>query len=502
MTRGASRIARWLSFGFLCLYAITAQRGVSWQDSGVFQLRIAYCNLSGFFGAATDHSLYIRLAHAFSSFSEDIFGLEVPASANLFSALCAALAVKVLFTVAFEVTGSRRGAFLAAITFGFAHMVWWLATIAETYTLSTLFIGLEVLYMIRIMKGNASFWSIMKLAAFSGLGFATHNLSLLSLPFSIAVVIAATTPARDSAEAGSLRFRATRAIWQILSGGVWFVCSGLSRKIYYAGDATPWQIASNILFGNYAGEVVGVSGASIKVTVANFAIMAFSLLLPCWLVAARAMVLHVRSCGLRAAISGTSAQLRIIAALLAVHAVFLLHYRIADQALFMLPTLFFASILLAALLKNVRIPALLAVATVVCGVAMPLAANAVLHLPPFQNRIVASRSRILPFRDEVRYWALPWKHDESSAERFAAAAIAAMDAKGDASLFADSTSAPPLSLRLEDASPSWHLYTPWNDCSRFTAEAVEGRQTFAVSPVPGYCPNAALATGNVKPLFQ
>ena len=27
------------------------------------------------------------------------------------------------------------------------------------------------------------------------------------------------------------------------------------------------------------------------------------------------------------------------------------------------------------------------------------------------------RARTLPFRDEMRYWAVPWKHTEHSAER-------------------------------------------------------------------------------------
>ena len=58
--------------------------------------------------------------------------------------------------------------------------------------------------------------------------------------------------------------------------------------------------------------------------------------------------------------------------------------------------------------------------------------------------IAVNRARVLPFRDEVRYWLVPWKQDERSAELFAAAAL--KQAAPDGIILADSTSIYPLLL--------------------------------------------------------
>ena len=499
--RRPDRTGTCLALFFFCLYAATCLRGVAWQDSGIYQMRIAYRNLAGFFGAATDHPLYILLAHAFATLSQGVFDIEVPAAANLFSSLCMAFAVKVLFLVAIEATGSRRGAILAALTFGFAHMPWWLATIAESYPLSVLFIGLEALWVVRILKSGATFKKVSAAAFMAGFGFLTHNLSLLSLPVTfVAVTAAGNRRSREKASVGLLRFLGT--LWPpLLFFLVWFFSSDISNRINDIDAATPAHALSAILFGDYAREVLGLSTISPKVTAANFAIMAFSFLLPCWPIAAWTLVRRICNAGGPfAAIRRIPLPMWPIIAFLTIHALFLVRYRIADQALFMLPTLFFASVILAFLLKDARTPVHLATTTAICAVAIPFAAYAILQLSPLGDRVVASRARTLPFRDEIRYWTLPWKHDERSAEDFATAAIAAMDNAGDSSLFADSTSAPPIMLRFSASSGKWRLFTPWNDNSRFTAECIDGKPSYAVSPIKGYCPPAALATGKILPL--
>ncbi|MBR0057568.1 MAG: DUF2723 domain-containing protein [Kiritimatiellae bacterium] len=486
----ARRISRWLIPAFFALYALTAQRGVAWQDCGLYQLRIAYRDLAGFFGAATAHPAYIRLAYAFSFLSGAFFNVEVPAAANVFSSLCMALAVGVLFLVAHEISGSRRGALLASLTFGFAHCTWWLATIAESYPLSVFLIGLEALLAIRIVKTGATAYRALVLGACSGLGFATHNLSILSLPFVFAALVASCRNRLGRGAPGAV-------LAPILFAASWFAFSDIRGRIALSGAATPVAIATDILFGNYAREVSGASGAPFKVTIANFVLMAFSLALPCWAAGAAA----IRRLCRRAPIQlPRSKPVRLVLALFAIHFLFLIRYRIADQALFMLPTLFFACALLSCLLRKTAMPILLAASTALCAIAVPLAANALLHRTPLQRRIVASRARILPFRDEIRYWILPWKHDEYSAELFAAAAIDAMNRRPGAMLFADTTSAPPVALRISSADTAWRFFTPWSDLSRFAADATAGQPAFAVSAIPGYCPAKPLAAGAVQTL--
>lgn len=497
---------------FFCLYAFTCQRDVAWQDSGIFQWRILYRDLSGFFGLATAHVLYIKIAYFFTSLC-GLLEIEAPLAANLFSAFCMAASVRILFNLSLELSGSRRGAFLAALTFGFSHMAWWLGTVAESYPLSLVFIGLEALFTVRILKRGPSKSLILALAACSTFGFDVHNLSLLSLPVTLAAIVFASAHAPDKRLAdiagdtpcGNDSARAFLSFASVMSFAICWLALSRETPSILGFDRQPFgSFLRDRLFGGYEGNVLGISGVPAGITLANFAIMALSFSSPCWIAGFAAASGRLRrSGGLIPLLRKAAAPKVAVAAIFAIHAIFLVRYRIADQALFLLPTLFFACALLSVLLAGTRVPALLALATPLCAVALPLAVNAVLHLPPLERSVMANRARLLPFRDEIRYWALPWKHDERSAEIFAKSAIMAMDMRdAGAALYADSTSAPPLMLRYGDSdSPGWSLFTPWNDSSRFSAKALAGETVFAVSPVLGYCPAQALESGNVLPLF-
>lgn len=484
---------------FACLYMATAQRGVSWQDSGILQIRVLFGDLIGRFGIASAHPLYIQASRVFArcmlcpEFALDPANQRLPFAINCFSGLCAALSVAILYRIAAELTSSRKAAILAAIAYGLAHMPWWLATIAESYHLSALLIGAETLAAIKILKRGPSLRLTLAAGLFAGLGFATHNLSLISLPFLLAAIVAKAAPHGPR-----------RVISHLLTFAIpWLLCSELCVKWFYSEPMTFEHFIADLLFGNYRAEVTGAAAAPASITAANLAIMSLSLLSPCWAAGLMAVARRLRhSRGTVAAIrSRITAPIIYVATLFVAHSAFLLHYRIADQALFLLPSLLLASALFAIPLTGIRRPWKLAAATAACAVAVPLAVNALLHLPPIASRIIATRARLLPFRDEIRYWAVPWKFDENSADDFATAAIAVLDATPGASVFADSTAAPPLEFKSTfSTSTSWTLYTPWSDTSRLTTECRSGKPCFAVSPIQGYCPIAALATGKVRQL--
>jgi len=46
---------------FAVLYALTCQRGFSWQDSGIYQWRILHGDLRGELGLALAHPLFIAI---------------------------------------------------------------------------------------------------------------------------------------------------------------------------------------------------------------------------------------------------------------------------------------------------------------------------------------------------------------------------------------------------------------------------------------------------------
>ena len=72
----------------LAIYALTAQRGPAWQDSGIFQWRILRFDLVGWLGLALSHPLLILLGKAFGQLPLGPLAWRI----NLVSAVCGALA--------------------------------------------------------------------------------------------------------------------------------------------------------------------------------------------------------------------------------------------------------------------------------------------------------------------------------------------------------------------------------------------------------------------------
>src|SRR5574344_659460 len=135
--------------GFLALYLFTAQRGVSWQDSGEFQYRVLAGDFTGIFGLALAHPLYIALARLFAApFSGDAAIFAVTA----FSSFTAALALLLLAALVLRLTQNYLAALVSVLTLGFAHMFWTLGCLAEVYTLSLAFLFAELLCLSHILS--------------------------------------------------------------------------------------------------------------------------------------------------------------------------------------------------------------------------------------------------------------------------------------------------------------------------------------------------------------
>ncbi len=121
----------------LGLYVKTLSPGVYTFDSaelaaGAYSLGIVH---------PTGYPLYLLLAKLFTLLVP--FG-DVAYRVNLFSALCAALALVVLRRIAFNLTGSPAASLLAAAIFGVTYALWSEAVVAEVYTLHILFLALTL----------------------------------------------------------------------------------------------------------------------------------------------------------------------------------------------------------------------------------------------------------------------------------------------------------------------------------------------------------------------
>ena len=169
---------------FFLLYAVTAQRGVSWQDSGEFQYRVLIHDYFWISGIARAHPSYIAGA--------ELFSCLFPASCrlyalNLFSGLGMAVALLLLARILSQLHLKKFTILLAVMTLGLSHMAWWMSTIAEVYTWSIALLMAEVLCVARLCtppEQGSGFrvrgWIL--LALLNGMHASFHNFAFLNLP--------------------------------------------------------------------------------------------------------------------------------------------------------------------------------------------------------------------------------------------------------------------------------------------------------------------------------
>lgn len=111
-------------------------------------------------------------------------------------------------------------------------------------------------------------------------------------------------------------------------------------------------------------------------------------------------------------------------------------------------------------------------------------------------RYAPPRARVLPYRNEFAYWALPWKHNEDSAERFVEE-VAKHKYPPKMVAWVDTTAVAPLMVAqaLGRLPSTWTFLTSWQNLAD---EEVERRLRespnggYVLSPVPAYTPARVL----------
>ncbi|MBQ9431592.1 MAG: DUF2723 domain-containing protein [Kiritimatiellae bacterium] len=469
---GSSAVMVALAVLFFMLYFLTAQRGISWQDSGEFQYRIFSGDYRWCSGIARAHPLYIAGARAWMALFPG--SLQVWA-VNSFSGLGMALAVAAIFTLVLRLTRDTAAALVAALTLGLSHMCWWMSCMAEVYTWSlALFMG-ELLALHSAVKSGRTL-PLLALFLLNGLHLSVHNFALLNLPVHGLVLL--------------LEARKRRSFALLpLAGTFWAL--GAAPIIWLAvqdllGGMSPVATVKSALFGlEFEGYVLSSrTGVRWKMVAFNYALAVFSLINPCWLFAA----VNLKRRGDPAHI----VMRRALAALTVIHLLFWARYFVGDQATFVMPTLGLLAVwvgLGAAALpvvdrRRVVMPALLCGITV--SVAVPALCGKLLENNP--RLIPVTRPRELPGRNEMAYWLVPWKNNEHSAADF----VGLINAKlqpGDL-LIADNTSAAPLLAArvIGKLSNGWELVNYLSDRSEDAVrrQLAAAKRKYIVSPVRNY----------------
>ena len=456
--------------GAILLYGLTAQRGVGWQDSGEYQWRVLTGQYADQTGLARAHPLYIALGRLLMLIPIG----EIATKLNLFSGLAMAVALANLAGLVVLLTGRRWIGAAAAGMLAVCHTAWWLSTVAEVYTLSAAGLTAE-LWLLAAMIRRLDLPKLGGLALVNGLGVCVHNFALLPLPVYVAVAIVLVVRRRLPA-------------WSLaVAGAMWIVGASL-----YIGFIVGMALDTGDVLGAVRSALVGEYGREVFHAAPRGRHLAVNLGLAC--LNFLSLLLPLAAVGwarFRQRLGGPTAAA--MGAITVIELLFVVRYPVPDQFTFLLPTL-----TMIALAAGVGLGVLLdaggkwkraAVAAAVVSILLPPAAYLGVLQIARTTGVGADRARRLAFRDEQRYWLLPWKHDEHSAEQFARAAL--REAAPDGVIVPDETSDHPLALTqwLEGRWPGVTVLLPPRAPDERTAA---GRPVFVVSQVPGYCPEELL----------
>lgn len=168
-----------LALAAFIVYVRTLAPGVLDGDSGEWQYM---ANILGV-PHSTGYPLYILLAKIVT-----FLPVGSPAwRVNLFSAICAALTIPVVYLLTKRVARLRVAAILAALFFAFMPTLWASATIAEVYALNTLLIALTLFFAIRFYDTSRP-RDLYLMALCFGLALDNHRIAFFIAPALLLVV--------------------------------------------------------------------------------------------------------------------------------------------------------------------------------------------------------------------------------------------------------------------------------------------------------------------------
>ena len=463
---------------FAILYGAAAQRGVAWQDSSIFQLRIVRFDLSGWLGLALSHPLLILGGKAFSFIPFGPLAWRI----NLLSAVAGAVAAANISLLVWRITkGNSMAGFFAALTFALAHTPWWLGTISESQMLYAAIFTCELHLLVSLLR-RPSLKLAFVLGLVSGLGLMTHNLSLLALPaYGLAVLYCC-----------GKRKLSPVAVAAMVGGYVIGAGFFLGMIVSQAQEIGFLPAIQSALFGSsWRGDVLGGSGRAVVMGLGYIGLNFPNLALPLLIAGVWWM-------------SRNLARPLLVAFgyLFVIYLLFAIRYTVADQFMFFLP--FYVLVAVGAgvgwnFLRGfgrLKVVAWIAIAMVLCnpviyGLAPGVWTKAGLPTPGRSD---------LAFRDSARYWLTPWKHNEDSAQKFAAAAIS--EVPEGSVIIADSTSLYPLVWVKEVESLGEEVRLLSFEEAGVSSVMVSGPNVFVVSNRPGYYPAWLDGRADIKKLRQ
>jgi len=396
-----------LSVGLLAflLYAFTGARTIQWQDSAQFTYRIVSGTLWNEYGLAMVHPLHFWLGRL----SLWIFPGPDPWAVSLVSAFGGALAVGLVYLCVHKITNQSKAALFAAITLLFAHTFWRFSGLPEVYTLSAALLlaeGLAYLHLYKTHRPQA-WWMLF---FFNGLGFANHNLALLS-----------------SAVWGLLFLR-----WCAESSGRWkhliaiagaWVMGALPYLALIVVEMNQTRsvgpVVHSALFGEgFHGQVTGlVPQLRYTFISVGFLLLSFPSLA---LVFVGIALTRLRSAKLKMCLPFVAIGL--------LHLLFFLRYNVIDQYTFLIPVFALLALMAGVGYAHQQYPIFRRIAWILI-VIQPILYSTIPTLVRGSG-VLKSFARQKPYRDDYGYLFYPWQVQERSADRLVREAFGTLGESG------------------------------------------------------------------------
>ncbi len=391
--------------GALLLFIATASQTIQWQDYGQFVQRIVDRELISQYGLALAHPLHYWIGTA----AVKLLPLAPPHAVAFVSALFGAIAVANVFGIVHTITRRLGPALLAAGGLALAHTWWRMSTMPECYTITVAALTAELWALLKWDQTRRPGWLIL-IFLFNGLGFANHNLALLTLPvIGIVLLVAWRKQVRWNIVAGC-------ALAWIIGSSLYL---GLIVQQWLATDHFT-DVLRSALFGSGFADKVAATHLPLKylLTSIAFTILSFPNL-----------TLPLSVFGLARAKQGGMTTLTRIAftAALLIHLLFVLRYNVIDQYTFLLPAYALLAIFAGIGANGVinqwpRCQRRFLIASTALVLFTPIVYLAAVPIARHFN-VLGQNLRNKPYRDDYQYLFIPWGVAHTAADRMSRQAV-------------------------------------------------------------------------------
>jgi hypothetical protein len=458
----------------LVLYGVSVAPGVLWGDSGMAQVRVLRHDLWGHLGLALSHPLYYLIAFAFQVVPLGESALRT----NLVSVVFGAVTVANVYLLLRLTVREPVAAAVGTISLAVAHTFWQHCALAEVYTVSTALLTVELLCLIRHLRGGSAWWLVLLLAV-NGLGVSNHLLALLNLPvWGILLLV--------------LAIRRQVGVGTLVAGALAWLAGASPYLALVVAQLVAGEPAGDVLRSALFGEVYARNVLNVEVTFSQLgkSVMYLGLNFP-----TPAALLGLLGLAALRRLEPRRVAL-VLAALLVIHLLWAVRYDVPDQYTFFIP-----GIVVFAVWIGVGAGRLLAgrsrrwQALAVFLASLPIVVYIFLPATLARLDIGLGAREDIPHRDGLRYFLWPWKTGDMGAQRFAEEVLETLP-RGSI-LLADGTTAPPLHyLQQTGASGEQVEVRPavgarltayWPDVADVRA-ALEAGRVYVVSPTRSNSP--------------